>query len=156
MLLVLLVASCVLFCLLFEFWETFATTLLFVPDPSPDIASSIHYAPESNGGNKREGQLKMDAHHRHAAMISTRGATGAADQVTQVSSFKANMTLHDARFLDIVPEAWWGGPTAVMTTLFPSVVLQKIVIVIDYGLRIFCRYRGKEQRQRDHVKQRPV
>ena len=33
-------------------------------------------------------QLVMDAHHRHAAMISTRGAQGKADQVTQVSSFK--------------------------------------------------------------------
>ena len=30
--------------------------------------------------------------------------------------------LHDPRFLDIVPEPWWGGPTAVMTTLFPSVI----------------------------------
>jgi salicylate 5-hydroxylase large subunit len=26
-----------------------------------------------------------------------------------------------------VPEPWWGGPTAVMTTLFPSVVLQQQV-----------------------------
>ncbi|MFN5699383.1 MAG: SRPBCC family protein, partial [Betaproteobacteria bacterium] len=64
---------------------------------------------------------------RHAAMISTRGATGAAAQVTQVSSFKETMKLHDDRFLDIVPEAWWGGPTAVMTTLFPSVILQQQV-----------------------------
>ncbi len=75
--------------------------------------------------NKSE--LKMDAQHRHAAMISTRGATGRADQVTQVSSFKESMQLHDPRFLDIVPEAWWGGPTAVMTTLFPSVILQQQV-----------------------------
>jgi salicylate 5-hydroxylase large subunit len=72
-------------------------------------------------------QLVMDAHHRHAAMISTRGTAGEAGQVTQVSSFKENMQLHDARFLDIVPEPWWGGPTAVMTTLFPSVVLQQQV-----------------------------
>ncbi len=72
-------------------------------------------------------QLVMDAHHRHAAMISTRGSAGQAGQVTQVSSFKENMQLHDARFLDIVPEPWWGGPTAVMTTLFPSVVLQQQV-----------------------------
>jgi salicylate 5-hydroxylase large subunit len=72
-------------------------------------------------------QLVMDAHHRHAAMISTRGTPGEAGQVTQVSSFKENMQLHDARFLDIVPEPWWGGPTAVMTTLFPSVVLQQQV-----------------------------
>ena len=100
--------------------------------------------------------LRMDAHHRHAAMVSTRGsmgqASGQAAQVTQVSSFKADMQLEDPRFLDIVPEAWWqmgaptasatpsgehGGdalanegvqvPTAVMTTLFPSVIFQRQV-----------------------------
>ena len=74
-----------------------------------------------------QSMLKMDAKHRHAAMISTRGAAGAADQVTAVSSFKADMQLHDARFLDIVPEPWWGGPSAVMTTIFPSVILQQQV-----------------------------
>jgi salicylate 5-hydroxylase large subunit len=72
-------------------------------------------------------QLVMDAHHRHAAMISTRGAQGKAAQVTQVSSFKDGLQLNDARFLDIVPEPWWNGPTAVMTTLFPSVILQQQV-----------------------------
>ena len=75
-------------------------------------------------------QLCMDAHHRHAAMISTRGSAEPANtssaQVTQVSSFKAGMQLHDPSFLDIVPETWWGGPTAVMTTLFPSVIFQQI------------------------------
>lgn len=75
--------------------------------------------------NKSE--LKMDQHHRHAAMVSTRGQSGKAAQVTQVSSFKENLQLHDDRFLDIVPEAWWGGPSAVMTTLFPSVILQQQV-----------------------------
>jgi salicylate 5-hydroxylase large subunit len=72
-------------------------------------------------------QLRMDARHRHAAMISTRGAAGQAAQVTQVSSFKESMKLHDPSFLDIVPEPWWGGPTAVMTTIFPSVILQQQV-----------------------------
>ncbi|WP_137892926.1 aromatic ring-hydroxylating dioxygenase subunit alpha [Ramlibacter sp. 2FC] len=75
--------------------------------------------------NKSE--LKMDARHRHAAMISTRGQGGKSEQVTQVSSFKESMQLNDPRFLDIVPEPWWGGPTAVMTTLFPSVILQQQV-----------------------------
>ncbi len=75
--------------------------------------------------NKSE--LKTDEHHRHAAMISTRGATGKADQVTQVTSFKESMQLEDPRFLDIVPEDWWGGPSAVMTTIFPSVILQQQV-----------------------------
>ncbi len=75
--------------------------------------------------NKSE--LKMDARHRHAAMISTRGQSGVAGQVTQVSSFKESMSLHDPRFLDIEVEPWWNGPTAVMMTLFPSVVLQQQV-----------------------------
>lgn len=82
-------------------------------------------------------QLRMDEHHRHAAMVSTRGTGGQAEQVTQVSSFKQTMKLNDERFLDIVPEAWWAGPpgqgkgdavpTAVMTTIFPSVILQQQV-----------------------------
>ena len=79
--------------------------------------------------NKSE--LRMDAHHRHAAMISTRGNAMKAGDVAQVSSFKQSMQLEDPRFLDIVPEAWWqmedNMPTAVMTTLFPSVILQQQV-----------------------------
>ena len=83
--------------------------------------------------NKSE--LRMDAHHRHAAMISTRGsagqASGQAAQVTQVSSFKESMQLNDPSFLDIVPEGWWQMddkmPTAVMMTLFPSVIFQQQV-----------------------------
>jgi len=75
-----------------------------------------------------EAKLQMDAKHRHAAMISTRGNAKAANEVSQgVTSFKADMQLHDASFLDIVPEPWWGGPTAVMTTIFPSVILQQQV-----------------------------
>lgn len=79
--------------------------------------------------------LRMDAHHRHAAMISTRGSSGQAQgsdtQVTQVSSFKSGMSLNDPSFLDIVPEPWWAmgdeTPTAVMTTVFPSVIFQQQV-----------------------------
>ncbi|MBL8350178.1 MAG: aromatic ring-hydroxylating dioxygenase subunit alpha [Burkholderiaceae bacterium] len=74
-----------------------------------------------------QAQLVMDRHHRHAAMVSRRGSAGAAAQVTQVASFKPAMKLHDERFLDIVPEPWWGEPTAVMTTLFPSVIFQQQV-----------------------------
>jgi salicylate 5-hydroxylase large subunit len=68
-------------------------------------------------------------------MTSTRGSAGAASgdksQVTEVSSFKASMALHDPSFLDIVPEPWWrmgdAMPTAVMMTLFPSVIFQQQV-----------------------------
>jgi salicylate 5-hydroxylase large subunit len=73
-------------------------------------------------------QLKMDDQFRHAAMISTRGQAGKSDQITSgVSSFKEKMTLNDDRFLDVVQEPWWNGPTAVMTTLFPSVIIQQQV-----------------------------
>ena len=74
-------------------------------------------------------QLRMDSRFRHAAMISTRdtGSADAAGEVTQVSSFRESMQLEDPRFLDIVPEPWWKGPTAVMTTIFPSVILQQQV-----------------------------
>jgi salicylate 5-hydroxylase large subunit len=84
--------------------------------------------------NKSE--LRMDDKHRHAAMISTRGTGGTGgkdgqssqtEQVTQVSSFKESMKLNDPSFLDIVPEPWWNGPTAVMMTLFPSVIIQQQV-----------------------------
>jgi len=72
-------------------------------------------------------ELKMDKHFRHAAMVSTRGDGGKNDQTTNFSSFKESMQLHDPSFLDIEDEAWWGGPTAVMMTLFPSVVFQQNV-----------------------------
>jgi salicylate 5-hydroxylase large subunit len=73
-------------------------------------------------------QLRMDRHGRHAAMISTRGAAKASGDVTAgVSSFKAALSLNDDRFLDVVPEPWWGGPSAVMMTLFPSVIFQQQV-----------------------------
>ena len=76
--------------------------------------------------NKSE--LKMDDQFRHAAMISTRGQGGKnADVVSGVDSFKEQMKVNDPRLLDIVQEPWWGGPTAVMTTIFPSVIIQQQV-----------------------------
>jgi salicylate 5-hydroxylase large subunit len=73
-------------------------------------------------------QLVMDQHFRHAAMISTRGSGGAKAEVTAgVTSFKESMQINDKRLLDIVPEDWWGGPTAVMMTIFPSVIFQQQV-----------------------------
>ena len=73
-------------------------------------------------------QLLMDAKQRHAAMISTRGNAGQAGAATSgVTSFKDTMKLNDDRFLDVVHEAWWGEPTAVMTTIFPSLIIQQQV-----------------------------
>lgn len=72
-------------------------------------------------------ELKMDKHHRHAAMISTRGAGGKNAQTTNVGSFKESMQLNDPSFLDVEVEPFWNGPTAVMMTIFPSVILQQQV-----------------------------
>ncbi len=73
--------------------------------------------------------LRMDERGRHAVMISTRANSApTSEEVTQgVSSYKASMSVSDPRLLDIVPEPWWGGPTAVMTTVFPSVIFQQQV-----------------------------
>jgi salicylate 5-hydroxylase large subunit len=75
--------------------------------------------------NKSE--LVMDEHLRHAAMISTRGQGGKSDVTAGVSSFKEQMKLNDDRFLDVVQEPWWNGPSAVMMTIFPSVIIQQQV-----------------------------
>ena len=73
-------------------------------------------------------QLRMDDHFRHAAMISTRGNAGKTGEATsQVSSFKEDMKLHDPSQIDVVPEAWWGGPSVVMLTIFPSIIFQQQV-----------------------------
>jgi len=37
------------------------------------------------------------------------------------------MQLNDPRLLDVVPEPWWNGPTVVMMTLFPSLIIQQQV-----------------------------
>ena len=94
----------------------------------------------------QKSRMVMDEHGRHAVMISRRnesapGATteGLRQDVTEgVTSFKANMTLHDDRLLDVVPEAWWTiddpsnpgtaiTPTVTMITLFPSLIIQQQV-----------------------------
>lgn len=75
----------------------------------------------------QKSRMVMDRHHRHACMVSRRNDGGAAAVTEGVTSFRADMKLHDPRLLDVVPEPWWQGPTVVMTTLFPSVIVQQQV-----------------------------
>ena len=60
------------------------------------------------------------------------------DVTERVTSFKANMALHDDRLLDVVPEACWKiddpshpgadiTPTVTMITLCPSLIIQQQV-----------------------------
>ncbi len=72
-------------------------------------------------------QMVMDAQGRHASMISRRNAGGAGEATQGVDTFKAEMALNDPRLLDVVPEAFWNGPSVVMTTLFPSLIIQQQV-----------------------------
>ena len=78
----------------------------------------------------QKSMMKMDAEHRHAAMISQKNEGGAsvasvASDVTQgVQSFKENMRLQDTNVLDVVPESWWAGNSACMITVFPSLICQ--------------------------------
>ena len=95
----------------------------------------------------QKSRMVMDQQGRHAVMISRRneagqaagkGAGAATDVTAGVTSFKANMTLHDDRLLDVVAEPWWTiddpsipgqaiTPTVTMITLFPSLIIQQQV-----------------------------
>ena len=75
----------------------------------------------------QQSRMVMDAKHRHACMVSSRNEGGAGSVTQGVTSFKAGMQLHDDRLLDVVPETWWGGPSVVMMTLFPSLIVQQQV-----------------------------
>jgi salicylate 5-hydroxylase large subunit len=87
----------------------------------------------------QKSRMVMDAHGRHAVMISRKNDGGENKTVTQgVTSFKADMALHDTRVLDVVPEPWWTiddpgqpgtqiTPSVTMITLFPSVIIQQQV-----------------------------
>jgi salicylate 5-hydroxylase large subunit len=75
----------------------------------------------------QKSQMVMDAHGRHAVMISRRNDGGKSDVTQGVTTFKEDMKLHDPRFLDVVPEDWWNGPSVTMITLFPSLIIQQQV-----------------------------
>lgn len=87
----------------------------------------------------QKSRMVMDAHGRHAVMISSRNEGGENKAVTQgVTSFKADMALNDTRLLDVVPEPWWKvddpskpgtpiTPSVTMITLFPSLIIQQQV-----------------------------
>jgi salicylate 5-hydroxylase large subunit len=76
----------------------------------------------------QKSELRIDPRGRHAQMISTRNSGGENKEVTAgVTSFKQALTLEDTRLIDVAPEPWWGGPTAVMQTIFPSVIIQQQV-----------------------------
>jgi salicylate 5-hydroxylase large subunit len=75
----------------------------------------------------QQSQMVMDEQGRHAAMISQRNDGGKSDVTAGVTSFKDDMKLLDPRILDVVPEPWWGKPTVVMQTIFPSLIIQQQV-----------------------------
>ncbi|MCY7319777.1 MAG: aromatic ring-hydroxylating dioxygenase subunit alpha [Ramlibacter sp.] len=87
----------------------------------------------------QKSRMVMDSHGRHAVMVSSRNAGGQNAAVTEgVTSFKAGMTLHDDRLLDVVAEPWWTiddpanpgtelTPSVTMITLFPSLIIQQQV-----------------------------
>ena len=94
----------------------------------------------------QKSRMVMDKHGRHAVMLSRRNENGPSattgavrqDVTDGVTSYKADMALHDDRLLDVVPEAWWTvddparpgtniTPTVTMITLFPSLIIQQQV-----------------------------
>jgi salicylate 5-hydroxylase large subunit len=75
----------------------------------------------------QKSQMIMDDKHRHACMVSRRNEGGAGSVTQGVTTFKQDLKLQDDRLLDVVPESWWNGPTVVMMTLFPTLIIQQQV-----------------------------
>jgi salicylate 5-hydroxylase large subunit len=76
----------------------------------------------------QKSKMVTDRHGRHACMISSRNQGGRNDEVTAgVTSFRSELALADRRIIDVERENWWGEPTVVMQTIFPSVIVQQQV-----------------------------
>ena len=74
----------------------------------------------------QKSRMVLDEHGRHACMISTRNRGGRNEEVTAgVSTFKEGLALADPRVIDVSIEDWWGEHTVVMSTIFPSVIIQQ-------------------------------
>ncbi len=71
--------------------------------------------------------LVTDEKLRHGVLTTMRDTNYLSEDVKKQASYKENMKLNDDRFLDVVPEAWWNGPSAAMMTIFPSVIFQQQV-----------------------------
>jgi salicylate 5-hydroxylase large subunit len=70
--------------------------------------------------------IEMDERGRHAVLVSRRNTGGENKEVTKdAGSFQGGLKLADPRIMDVAHEAWWGEPTVVMQTVFPSVILQQ-------------------------------
>jgi len=67
----------------------------------------------------------MDENFCHSAMVTVRNKGGKGEATEGVSSFRENMQLNDGRFLDVEDEYWWGGPSAVIHSIFPSLIVQQ-------------------------------
>src|SRR5690606_28743035 len=67
----------------------------------------------------------MDDNHCHSARVTVRNTGGKGEATEGVSSFREHMTLNDGRFLDVEEEHWWNGPTAVIHSVFPSLIVQQ-------------------------------
>lgn len=67
----------------------------------------------------------LDEQGRHSVMDSRRNTAMKTEDINRVGSFKADMSLHDDRILDIVREDWWGDPTLAILAVFPNLIIQQ-------------------------------
>jgi salicylate 5-hydroxylase large subunit len=69
-------------------------------------------------------EVKLDAHGRHAALISRRGEQKTSSDTAEMKSFLANFTLADPRLLQPLKE-FPGEATVVMQTIWPNLIVQQ-------------------------------
>ena len=67
----------------------------------------------------------MDEQRRHSAMVTVRNQGGKGEATAGVASFREDLKLNYGRFLDVEDETWWNGPSAVIQSLFPSLIIQQ-------------------------------
>lgn len=72
-----------------------------------------------------ESENVMDESRAHSAMVTKRNPGGKGEATEGVASFRENMQLNDGRFLDVEDEYWWNGPSAVIQSIFPALIVQQ-------------------------------
>jgi salicylate 5-hydroxylase large subunit len=72
----------------------------------------------------QESSVEMDSTGRHGALISRRGAQALNNATQQMTNFKSDFKLKDARLIDVERE-FPGDVTVVMQTLWPNLIVQQ-------------------------------
>jgi salicylate 5-hydroxylase large subunit len=100
--------------------------LMFENIKDPYHASLLHVFLVTFGLFRADNKssVEMDATGRHGVLVSRRGTEKKAEEVSEMKSFRANLTLQDPNMLQPERE-FQGDATVVMQTLWPNLIVQQ-------------------------------